>query len=102
VTNSDGCTATTNEISVIVNKLPTLNIQPSGITEICNKDTIILTSGSASSNTYNWYRNGIPMPQTTTSIGVFSNGNYKVVATSPQGCSATSAASKINILPFKN
>jgi hypothetical protein len=101
VTNSDGCTATTNEISVIVNKLPTLNIQPSGITEICNKDTIILTSGSASSNTYNWYRNGIPMPQTTTSIGVFSNGNYKVVATSPQGCSATSAASKINIYRSK-
>ncbi len=97
VTNSDGCTATTNEISVTVIKLPTVNIQPSGITEICNKDTILLASGSSSSNTFTWYRNGIPLPQTTASVGVFSNGNYKVVATSPQGCSATSSVSKINI-----
>lgn len=101
MTNSDGCTATTNEISVIVNKLPTVNIQPSGITEICNKDTIILTSGSASSNTFNWYRNGLLQPQTTSTIGVFKGGNYKVVATSPEGCSATSSVSKINIYRSK-
>ncbi len=97
VTNNSGCTNTTNEISVTVNKLPTVNIQPSGITEICNKDTIILASGSASSNTFNWYRNGLLQLQTTSSIGVFKGGNYNVVATSPEGCSAASPNSKITI-----
>ncbi len=101
VTNNDGCTATTNEISVTVNYLPTINIQPSGITEICNKDTILLASGSSSSNTFNWYRNGLLQSQTTSSIGVFSNGNYKVVATTPEGCSATSSNSKITIYRSK-
>jgi hypothetical protein len=101
VSNGNGCTQTTNEISVTVYNLPTVNIQPSGATEICKNDTILLTSGSAPSNTFNWYRNGQPLPQTTSSIGVFSNGYYKVVATSPQGCTATSAASKINVYRSK-
>ena len=97
VTNSNGCTQTTNEISVTVNTLPLANVQPAGVTVICNKDTIILASGSSSSNTFNWYRNGLLQPQTTSSIDVFKGGNYKVIATSPQGCTAISAASKVNI-----
>ena len=101
VTNNNGCTAITNEISVTVNNLPLVNVQPSGATEICNKDTILLSSGSPSSNTFNWYRNGLLLPQTTSSLGVFRNGNYKVVATSPEGCTSTSSISKINIYRSK-
>jgi len=101
VTNSYGCMAVTNEISVTVNKLPIVNIQPVGPTEICNKDTIILSSGSLSSNTFDWYRNEIPLLQTTSSIGAFKNGKYKVVATSAEGCTATSSVSRINIYRSK-
>ncbi|MBK7682380.1 MAG: T9SS type A sorting domain-containing protein [Bacteroidia bacterium] len=97
VTNNSGCTAITNEISVTVNKLPTVNLQPSGITEICNKDTIVMSSGSHTSNTFEWYRNGQLLLQNTVAIGVSKNGNYKVLVTSPEGCSATSPISKINI-----
>ena len=101
VTNNNGCTETTNEISVTVKPLPTTNMQPFGSTEICNKDTIIISSGSQSTNTFDWYRNGQTLQQTTSSIGVFSNGNYKVIVTSPDGCSITSPISKIRIYRSK-
>lgn len=101
VTNSIGCTSTTNEISVTVNKLPTVIIQPSGTTEICNKDTIVMSSGSNSANSFAWYRNGQLIPPNTVAIGVHQAGNYKVVATTPEGCSATSTTSKITIYRSK-
>lgn len=101
VSNSIGCTSTTNEISVTVNKLPTVSIQPSGTTEICNKDTIVMSSGSHSSNTFAWYRNGQLIPPNTLAIGVYQAGNYKVVATTPEGCSVMSATSKITIYRSK-
>ncbi|MFN0187214.1 MAG: T9SS type A sorting domain-containing protein [Bacteroidia bacterium] len=101
ITNNSGCTSTTNEISVTVNPLPTTNIQPFGSTEICNKDTIVLNSGSSLANTFEWYRNGIQLPQTTSSISIFKGGNYKVVVTSPLGCTNTSPISKINVYRSK-
>jgi Secretion system C-terminal sorting domain len=101
VTNNLGCSQTTNEISVSVNPLPTTNIQPFGSTEICNKDTIVLNSGSSLVNTFEWYRNGIQLPQTTSSISIFKGGNYKVVVTSPLGCSTTTPISKINVYRSK-
>jgi hypothetical protein len=95
VTNNIGCTQTTNEISVTVNPLPAVIIQPSGTNEICSKDTIVMSSGSHSANTFAWYRNGQLLPQNTLAIGVHRAGSYKVVVTTPAGCSATSTISKI-------
>lgn len=101
VTNSSGCTKITNEISVTVIPLPTTNIQPFGSTEICTKDTIVISSGSQPTNTVEWYRNGQSLSQNTIDLPVFTNGNYKVVVTSPDGCSASSPNSKISVYRSK-
>jgi hypothetical protein len=101
VTNTNGCSIFTNEISVTVNPLPTINIQPSGTTEICNKDTLVMSSGSQSANSFAWFRNGQLLPQNTVAIGVFQAGNYRVTVTTPQGCSATSPISKVSVYRSK-
>lgn len=101
VTNNLGCSQITDEISVTVNKLPTVNLQPSGNTEICNKDTIVISSGSHSSNSFAWYRNGLLTPQNTVAIDVFKAGYYKVITTTPEGCSASSTTVKINVYRSK-
>ncbi|MBK9638056.1 MAG: T9SS type A sorting domain-containing protein [Bacteroidetes bacterium] len=101
VTNNVGCTATTNEISVTVIPRPTTNIQPFGSTEICTKDTILISSGSQPTNTFEWYRNGQSLAQYTADLAVFKSGNYKVVVTSPEGCSATSPNSNITVYRSK-
>jgi len=97
VTNTNGCNMMTNEISVTVNPLPAVNLQPSGTTQICTKDTIVLSSGSNTNNSFAWYRNNQLLPQNTLAIDVFQAGNYKVTVTSPQGCSATSPVSKTSV-----
>ncbi|MBK7966751.1 MAG: immunoglobulin domain-containing protein [Bacteroidetes bacterium] len=101
VTNGNGCTKVTNEVSVTVLPLPTTNIQPFGTTEICTKDTINISSGSQPSNTFEWFRNGQSLSQYTADINVFKNGNYKVVVTSPEGCTAKSPNSKISVYRSK-
>lgn len=97
VTNSNGCTMMTNEISVTVNPLPALFLYPTGTTQICSKDTLVMSSGSNTNNNFAWYRNNQLLSQNTMAIGVTQAGNYRVVVTTPQGCSVTSAISKVTV-----
>ncbi len=94
VTNSNGCTAVSNSITVTVNSSPTATITPSGSTTVCFADSVELTASSATS--YLW-SNGA----TTQSIYAKSAGNY-FVTVSNGSCTATSAGISISIRPKFN
>lgn len=84
VTNSGGCSATSNTISVTVNTLPTAIITPQGSTSFCSGGNVTLTSSSATS--YMW-----STMETTQSISVSTPGTYTVTVTDGNGCTAVSA-----------
>ena len=93
VTGANGCSASSPTTSVVVNSLPMANITPGGITTINQGTSITLTTGVGSS--YLWSNNS-----TTQSISVSAAGDYSVTVTGANGCSATSLAISIDVIPI--
>ncbi|MGZ4043504.1 MAG: T9SS type A sorting domain-containing protein, partial [Bacteroidia bacterium] len=94
VTDGNGCSATSSVISVLVKPLPTATIGVNGSTTLCQGDNVILTASQGTS--YLWSNSA-----TTQSIMVSSSGNYTVMVTGANGCSATSSITSVvvNIIP---
>ncbi|TNF25931.1 MAG: HYR domain-containing protein [Bacteroidetes bacterium] len=83
-TDGNGCTNSSSQ-QVTVNPLPLPVITPSGSSEICAGQNLVLDAGSGYA-IYNWSNN--TNGQTTT---VTAAGTYNVIVTSAAGCSGTSA-----------
>lgn len=93
-TDGNGCTNSETQ-SVTVNDVPLPMIMPTGVSEICIGENLVLDAGAGYSN-YNWSNN--TNGQTTT---VNSAGTYNVIVTTAAGCSGTSAPVQVvvNDLP---
>ena len=94
VTDASGCQATSNEIQVTVNPLPSATITATGKTPLCAGDSITLSLPV--SKTYLWSTNA-----NTRTITVKSAGNYSATVTDNNGCSSTSSPYNVavNIKP---
>lgn len=97
VTSGVGCVASSNNISVTVNPVPTAAITPSGPTSFCFGDSVTLIATTGAGLTYQWYQNNFPIPPgfggTNVSFqakGSFASGVYKV-AVSNGTCTTTSS-----------
>ncbi|MFY8132459.1 MAG: hypothetical protein ACOVOL_04430, partial [Bacteroidia bacterium] len=84
VTDSNGCSGVSNSISVVVNPLPTVSIAASGTTNICQGDTVNLTSTTTNSSVFTW-SNGSTVVGTSNSFGATSVGTYSLSVTSSSG-----------------
>lgn len=84
VTDTNGCSATSPENLITVNVNPTPTTTPDGIVEICDGDTLTITSVEAES--YLWTTG-----DTTQAIQVTAAGTYNVTATDNNGCTGSSS-----------
>lgn len=84
VTGAGGCTAVSSPQTVAAYPANTPVISPNGPIVFFIGDSALLQASGC--NSYVW-SNG----STSSSIYVFSSGNYSVVGTSPNGCTVTSA-----------
>ncbi|MBI1287931.1 MAG: HYR domain-containing protein, partial [Flavobacteriales bacterium] len=80
VVDSNGCSGTSNGVTVTVFPTPNPTISTNGPTEFCEGGSVTLTSTSASS--YLWTPNG----ETTQSISVTESGVYSVTIVDANGC----------------
>ncbi|HBF89167.1 MAG TPA: hypothetical protein DDX39_11045 [Bacteroidales bacterium] len=90
ITDANGCNATSLATTVSVNTPIVPTISAGGATTFCNGSSVVLTSSSATDNTWS---NGA----TSQSITASSAGNYTVTAIDGNGCSATSIATVISV-----
>jgi hypothetical protein len=98
VTNSNGCTATSAATAVTVNSLPSATITPGGPTSFCSGGNVQLNANSGSGLTYQWQLNNTAITGATAqNYTATASGNYNVIVTNSNGCSATSASSVINV-----
>jgi hypothetical protein len=81
VIDSNGCTAQSNQVRVVVNPLPPLP------TITYRRDTLFSTQAT----NYQWYRDSILIPGATRQqIKADKDGRYTVTITDANGCSSTS------------
>ena len=96
VTNSFGCSNTSNSINVTVYALPNPII--SGITSFCQGDTSILSINSTSGITYQWRNNGVNIIDASNYFyAATSPGSYSVFVINANGCSSTSPSVSVTV-----
>jgi hypothetical protein len=88
--SSNGCSATSSAVPVVVNALPTASITAAGPTTFCQGGTVTLTAATAAG--YLW-SNGA----TTQSITVNTSGTYGVQQTNALGCAAQAAPVVVSV-----
>lgn len=93
ITNSSGCTSSSNVIQVTVNPPPAATITAGGPTTFCIGDSVVLATTQGAGLTYKWkkYANIIP-GATSATYTVKTTGKYKCIVTNSNGCSRTSAS----------
>lgn len=89
----NGCYASSDTITVVVNPNPTPTISADGSTTFCEGGSVTLTSSSA--DAYLWS----PNAETSQSILVNASGNYAVTVTDNNGCVGTSSSIAVTANP---
>lgn len=90
-----------SQIVVTVYGLPVTTITANAPTTFCAGGSVNLSVGAVSGNTYQWY-NGTNLIANTNSATYTATvaGNYSVLVTNSNGCSATSAATTVSVNPL--
>ncbi len=84
-----------NEFTLTVNPLPSLNLSPSGTTETCGNGSQLYTTTTDPGTTYIWKKNGTAISgETSSSYTATTTGTYEIVVTSSAtGCKDSTKAS---------
>ena len=88
-TDGSGCSSNSNPMAITTNSIPTISRSTAGV---CLGDSLTLTSNSATGNL--WFPSG----DTSRTITVTNNGNYKVQVTDADNCVATSQTDTVLFL----
>ncbi len=93
ITDSNGCTASSSPMLVVVHDLPTPIITVTGSLALCQGDSVVLTASQDS--LYLWSTGS-----SSQSITVNSTGSYLVTVTDSNGCRGASAATGVIVYPM--
>jgi hypothetical protein len=88
--SSNGCSALSAAVPVVVNAIPTATISANGPLTFCQGGSVTLTAAAAAS--YAWSTGA-----TTQSITVNTSGNYGLTSSNAVGCSASAAPTVVTV-----
>ncbi len=91
-TDPNGCSATSNVVSVQVNPLPMVQITAQGPTSFCAGESVVLNSSSSTGNLWS-------TGESTNAIIVNQSGNISLVVTDANGCYASSNSVMVEVYP---
>lgn len=87
ITDSNNCQSESYITFDLLNESISFEIYSKG--NLCDDDSVTLCTADFIGWTYKWYLNDTLQNETSNTFLAFQPGNYKYVATSPSGCSAT-------------
>lgn len=100
VSTPDGCTSTSDPISVTMLPVPVAAVTPAGPVDVCEGAVIRLEAQRVDRASYAWHLDGAPIPGATGRVyDATSNGAYTVVVTALGGCESTSLPVHVRIRP---
>ncbi|MEQ6121312.1 FG-GAP-like repeat-containing protein [Reichenbachiella sp. MALMAid0571] len=97
-----GCISQAAEVTVVVETLPVIAVNNSGLDIFCLGSTAEISVTNFGSNySYKWKQDGVDIPsQIGTTLNVTESGNYSAVITSDaNGCSHESSARTLTAIP---
>lgn len=101
VSQGSNCSSTSNAANVNILALPQISVAASGPLAICQGSSVNLTASPSAGNTFQWQIGGANISgATNASYAANGAGTYTVVATSSNGCAATSSPSVVTINPL--
>lgn len=101
VTNANTCSQVSNALTVTVNPLPTSVITPAGSTTYCTGGSVVLNANTGTGLTYQWRRDGINLTGATNNSYIATvAGDYTLIVTNANTCSATSTVVPVTINPL--
>ncbi len=86
------CTATSAPVAVSQGSAATANVAANGPTTFCPGGSVSLTASGTAGSTFVWSTGA-----TTATISVAQAGSYTITATTPGGCTATSAPVAVSV-----
>lgn len=102
ITNSNGCKKTSAASIVTLLPYPVALASATGNTTVCQGGTVSLNTPATNGYTYQWLQNGTPVSNATaTAYTASSSGSYRVVVTNTAGCTDTSAAIAVAVIPVQ-
>ena len=100
VTNSYGCPVISAPVTVTVNSAPLATLAAGGPTTFCTGKNVLLKAISGTGYTYKWKRSGVVITgQTSSTYLAETTGVYSVEVTNAAGCSTTSIAISVSVVP---
>jgi ELWxxDGT repeat protein len=99
VTDSKGCTGTSNAVSVSQKSSPSATISTNGATIVAPGASlsVILTTPAASGQTYQWFRDGVAIAGATNNNYLATVAGGYTVQVNRDGCSATSSVTRLAV-----
>ncbi len=91
------CSATSTSIPVTVNALPTATNTASGPTSFCAGGSVLLNANTGSGLNYQWYNGAAITGATNASYTATQTGNYNVVITNANNCSASAVVIPVTV-----
>jgi len=102
VKDGNGCTGTTTQTITQPTAL-TATITPATTTTFCSGDSVALNANTGTGLTYQWSNNGTAITgATVASYTATTSGNYTVIVTNSNKCSAASTGTAVNVNPLPN
>ncbi len=99
VSNSTGCTITSNALTLTIPNAPNINITPVGNAVICSDSQVTYQVGSTSGATYKWFKDGVAINGATqNSLAIKDSGTYYVMVDNGI-CAVASATRKVTVNP---
>ncbi len=94
----NGCRDTAAQpVQLTVHVRPTVSLAPSGNTEICQGDQIILTASGTAGVQYQWKNGGVAFGGVTSHETVSVSGQYYVVVTDANQCRDSSVVAAVTV-----
>jgi hypothetical protein len=98
VSQGSNCSSTSNAANVNILALPQIAVNASGPLAICQGSSVNLSASPTTGNTFQWQIGGANISGATNATYAANGaGSYTVVATSTNGCAATSTPSVITV-----
>jgi hypothetical protein len=103
ITNADGCSATSNVISISIDPVPAASVTASEPNFCPDVDSVVLSANAITGATYAWLESGSPLAGANASnYTTLGTGDFQVIVTNSYGCSDTSAVKTLQAATVSN